>query len=92
MHMLFQRFRLQTRKPRVESLGLVVFLASILSPLGADEISRSPKDESPALQAAAALYDGIRTETLPNGFDWFPIPKLLQFSHELTSVSCFVQS
>src|SRR5438445_3565521 len=76
MHMLFQRFRLRTRKPRVESLMLFVFLtlASISSPLAANEPGRPEKDA--ALRAAAALYDSIRTETLPNGLRVYlkPVP------------------
>jgi zinc protease len=53
-------------------LGLSLFL----SPLRGDEPSRQANDEIAALQAAAALYDGIRTETLPNGLRIYlkPIP------------------
>src|SRR5262249_47565895 len=41
----------------------------------ADPPAPGPKD-NPALQAAAALYEGIRTETLPNGLRIYlkPIP------------------
>jgi zinc protease len=57
-------------------LPLFIFLASIPSPLVADEIRTAPNNGNPALQAAAALYDGIRTETLPNGLRVYlkPIP------------------
>jgi zinc protease len=43
--------------------------------LHADTPATGPKD-NPALQAAAALYEGIRTETLPNGLRIYlkPIP------------------
>src|SRR5437870_4055172 len=74
----FQRFRLRKRKSRVESVGLFMVLVFMawLSPLGADEPGSSTKDDHAALQAAAALYDGIRTETLPNGLRVYlkPIP------------------
>src|SRR5206468_1283052 len=78
MPIFFRRFRLRRRKPRVESVVLFVFLAFIAlsSSRGADPLGRPAKDESPALQAAAALYDGIRTETLPNGLRVYlkPVP------------------
>src|SRR5262249_32426757 len=48
----------------------VLFLmisAFIFSPVRAAEPGRESKDENPALRAAAALYDGIPTEPLPNG-------------------------
>src|SRR5438132_2192648 len=78
MQNLFQRFRLRRWKPRVESLLLFLFFAfaSIFSPVAADEPGRPPKNETPAVQAAAALYDGIRTETLSNGLQIYlkPVP------------------
>jgi zinc protease len=50
--------------------------AFVFSPVRADEPGRDSKGENPALQAAAALYDGIRTETLPNGMRVYlkPVP------------------
>ncbi|HLJ95217.1 MAG TPA: pitrilysin family protein [Gemmataceae bacterium] len=82
MSMPFQRFRLRIRKPRVESLVLfaIVSLASIGFPLLADEAGQK-KAAGPlsgaTLQAAAAFYDGIRTETLPNGLRVYlkPVPE-----------------
>jgi zinc protease len=77
MHTLSQHFRLRTR-PRVQSLTLFIFLglSLLLSPALADDPGRQAKTENPAMQAAAALYDGIRTETLPNGLRIYlkPIP------------------
>jgi zinc protease len=59
-----------------------VFLALLTLPrqpaqLTADERARKPGTEDPAVQAAAALYEGIRTETLPNGLQVYlkPIPE-----------------
>jgi zinc protease len=51
-------------------------LAFAFSAVRADEPGRESKGENPALQAAAALYDGIRTETLPNGLRVYlkPVP------------------
>ena len=68
MQLHFQRFG-----------SLVLFSlvsACVFSPVRADEPGREPKGENPALQAAAALYDGIRTETLPNGLRVYlkPVP------------------
>ena len=56
-------------------LGLAVLLLSAAGAL-ADDISGSPATDKTVLQAAAALYEGIRTETLPNGLQVYlkPIP------------------
>jgi zinc protease len=56
-------------------LSLVAFVFSF-APLWAAEPGRPPKDEKTALQAAAALYHGIRTAVLPNGLRVYlkPIP------------------
>jgi zinc protease len=45
--------------------------------LRAADWANANKAENPALQAAAALYEGIRTETLPNGLRIYlkPIPE-----------------
>src|SRR5947209_9968029 len=45
-------------------LAAAVFLAPAVR---AAEPEQPKKAENPALKAAAALYEGIRTETLPNG-------------------------
>jgi zinc protease len=60
------------QRPVLFSLLFTLFL----SPLRADESRRAPNGGNPVLQAAAALYDGIRTETLPNGLRVFlkPVP------------------
>jgi zinc protease len=49
-------------------------LAPVLGGEGPE--ARGAKTENPALQAAAALYEGIRTEVLPNGLHVYlkPIP------------------
>ena len=60
-------------------LCLFLFLSAAFVSLrpagGADAPDKKPAD-NPALQAAAALYEGIRTETLPNGLRVYlkPIP------------------
>ena len=78
MPTLSQHFRLRTRRPRVQSLAFFTLLglSLFLAPVRADEPGRRAKGENPALQAAAALYDGIRTEILPNGLRIYlkPIP------------------
>src|SRR5437870_4063356 len=50
-------------------------LAVVLAALRAAPLPAAPP-EDPALQAAAAFYDGIRTETLPNGLRVYfkPVP------------------
>lgn len=52
-------------------LGLCLFV-----PLAAASLGATARAENPAHQAAAALYDGIRTATLPNGLRVYlkPIP------------------
>jgi zinc protease len=60
---------------RVGLFGRWLLCLSFLALVGRPAAAAAPGD-NPALQAAAALYEGIRTETLPNGLRVYlkPIP------------------
>lgn len=68
---------------RIPALGAYLLIAALVvalmgvGPALSDEPRAGPrKDENAALQAARAFYDGIRSETLPNGLKVYlkPIP------------------
>src|SRR5690349_12455218 len=66
------------RRPLLSLSLLLVACLAFLLPRGSaagDEPDKKPK-EDPALRAAAALYEGVRTEVLPNGLHVYlkPIP------------------
>jgi zinc protease len=78
MHFFPNDFASADPKPRALSIVFpVVAFALSFSPLYAAEPSGAPKDEKTALRAAAALYDGVRTEVLPNGLRVYlkPVPE-----------------
>src|SRR5262249_10261061 len=76
MQVFSQRSELRSQRSTT-LLSLLFFVSALfLSPARADDLGREPANDNPVLKAAAALYDGIRTETLPNGLRVYlkPIP------------------
>jgi zinc protease len=63
-----------SRRSQGSCLLLAVAVLLAWGPLRAAEPAPAKKSDNPALQAAAALYADIRTETLPNGLRVFLKP------------------
>ena len=66
-----------SRTYRVVALAVVSGLAFLSFRSQADEPSKKQNEKEVAAQAAAALYEGIREEVLPNGLHVYlkPVPE-----------------